>query len=107
MVILNPERDGCEIWLIKSPILQYESKVTHLKGDVYTVCKSLIKRLAEYVETKDQWGNRSYKLCWLDYVFLDVAAMGMAYKHIFEKHGLEVTDIHGKNADLIIPERDI
>ena len=107
MVILNPNKDGCEVWLIQSPILQYESKVTHLKGDIETICKSLVKRLAEYVKTKDQWGNYTYKLCWLDSIFLDVAAIGMTYKYVLEDYGLDVIDIHGKNADSIIPERAI
>lgn len=107
MVILNPNKDGCEIWLIESPVIQYESKVTHLKGDIDAVCKSLITRLTEYIKTKDQWGNCTYKLCWLDSIFLDVAAMGMTYKRIFEDYGLKVVDIHGRKADSIIPEREI
>lgn len=105
MIILNPDRDGCEVWLIKSPIIQYGSKVTRLKGDIDTVCKSLVRRLTYWAKTKDQWGNYVERLHWVDFVFLDVAAMGMTYKHIFRDYGLDVIDIHGKNADLIIPEK--
>lgn len=105
MVILNPDREGCEIWLIESPVTQYKNSVTYLRGDVETICKSLVKRLAKYAKTKDQWGNYTYILRWQDSVFLDVAAMGMTYKYILEDYGLDIVEIHGRSADSIIPER--
>lgn len=106
MIILNPNMDGCEVWLIKSPIVQYENKVTRIKGDnINDVCKSLMRRLTHYEKVKNQMGNYIEKLFWSDDVYLDVAAFGLAYKDIFDKYDLDVIDIRGKKADMIIPER--
>ena len=104
MVILDPDRDGCTVWLIHSPIIGYESKVTHIKGTTFEVCKSLVNRLTGYKEIKNQCGNYVKKLCWADSVYLDIAAFGRDYKYIFKDYGLDVIDVRAKSADTIIPE---
>jgi hypothetical protein len=104
MVVLDPDRNGCTVWLINSPII-HANKVTHIKGNVYEVCNSLINRLTIYREVKNQWGNYVKRLCWADNIYLDVSAFGVAYKDIFNDYGLDVIDVRGKNADAIIPER--
>lgn len=106
MIILDPDRDGCTVWLIHSPIIGYESKVTHIKGNTLEVCKSLINRLTVCKKVKSQWGIY-VKKCWVDCVYLDIAAFGRDYKYILRDNGLEVIDISYKSADSIIPEGSI
>jgi hypothetical protein len=106
MVILDTERDACIVWLINSPIIGYENKVTRIKGSVSEICKSLVSRLAVYEDTKNQWGNNIQKLYWADNVYLDVSGFGLDYKYILNNnYDLDVVDIRGINADSIIPER--
>ena len=102
MIILDPDRDGCTVWLI-NPYVKEQNKVTHLKGNVEEVCKSLISRLTEYKKVKNQWGNYVDKLFWKDYVYLDVAAMGRCYKDIFEHYDLPVEDVRACSPNSIIP----
>ena len=105
MVILDTERDACTVWLINSPIIGYENKVTRIKGNVSEICESLVSRLTVYKDAKNQWGNNVQKLCWADDVYLDISGFGLDYKYILNDYGLNVVDIRGRNADSIIPER--
>lgn len=107
MVILDPDRDGCVVWLINSPITEYKNKVTRVKGETaYETCLSLISRLAVYKNVKNQWGNSVKKLFWADDVYLDACyAFGKVYKDVFNEYDLNVVDILSKNADTIIPKR--
>lgn len=106
MIILDPDRNGCVVWLINSPIIEYKNKVTRIKGNAdFEICQSIISRLAVYKDVKNQWGNTIKKLFWTDDVYLDVAAFGLTYKDIFNYYGLDVIDIHGISANMIIPER--
>lgn len=101
MIILDPDRDGCVVWLINSPII-----ATRIKRDTaLEICQSLISRLAVYKDVKNQYGNTIKKLFWADDVYLDVAAFGLTYKDIFNDYGLDVVDIRGRSANTIIPER--
>lgn len=102
MIILDPYRDGCTVWIL-SPIIG--NKVTNIKGNVVEVCKSLIKRLAVYREVKNQWGNYVKQLVWTDDVYLDMSGFGGIYKDIFNDYGLDIIEIRAKSADSIIPER--
>lgn len=104
MIILDPHRDGCTVWIL-SPIIG--NKVTTIKGDVVEVCKSLIKRLAVYKEVKNQWGNYVKQLVWADDIYLDMSGFGRDYKYIFNDYGLDIIEIRAKSADSIIPEREI
>ena len=104
MIILDPDRDGCTVWLINSPVSN-KSKVTHIRGNTFEVCKSLISRLAEYKEVENQWGNCVSKLFWRDYVYLDITSIGRVYKDMFERYGLYIIDITAKSPNTIIPER--
>lgn len=93
MIILDPEINGCTVWLINSPIVD-KNKVTHIKGGtVEEICKELINRLTTYKRVKNQWGNYINKLCWKDCVYLDIAAMGHVYKDVFKHYGLDVEDV--------------
>ena len=104
MIILDPDRDGCTVWLINSPVTNYVDKVTYIKGNTdENICKSLISRLAEYREIENQWGYYVAKLCWKDCVLLDIAAMGRIYKEIFKHYGLSVLDVIPNNANNISP----
>lgn len=106
MIILDPDRDGCVVWLINSPIIEYKNNATRIKGDtVLEICQSLISRLAVYKDVKNQYGNTIKKLFWADDVYLDVAAFGLTYKDIFNDYGLDVVDIRSRSANTIIPER--
>lgn len=103
MIILDPGRDECVVWLINSPIINYRNKVTRIKGDVSEICKSLIGRLAEYRKVKNQWGNYVDKLFWKDDIYLDVSVIGQVYKDIFKYYGLsiiDVTPLSGVNATI-------
>lgn len=107
MIILDPDRDGCTVWLINSPITNNVNKVTRIKGEtVDEICKSLIARLTEYKQIKNQWGNWVTELVWKDYVYLDIAAMGHVYKDVFNRqYNMPVLDIIPGNANNIIPAR--
>lgn len=106
MVILDPDREGCVVWLVNSPIIRHENNVTCIKGDtIEEICKSLIRRLAGYKDIKNQWGNTVTIPCWQDDVYLDISGLGVIYKDVFNNYGLDVIDIRGKNADVIVPER--
>ena len=49
MIILDPDRDGCTVWLINSNVTKNKNKVTRIKGGtVEEICKSLINRLTRY-----------------------------------------------------------
>lgn len=105
MVILDPDRDGCVVWLINSSITGYKNEVTRIKGNIFEVCESLVSRLAIYRDVKNQWGNNVKRLFWADDVYLDISAFGITYKDIFNDYGLDIMDIRAKNADTIIPKR--
>lgn len=106
MVILDPDRDGCTVWLINSPIIGCKNKVTHIKGKTaFEMCKSIISRLATYKYVKNQWGNSVKRLSWIDEVYLDMSVFGTYYKDILNDYGLDVVEIRGKSPNSIIPER--
>jgi hypothetical protein len=106
MIILDPDRNGCVVWLINPAIAKHGAK-TYIRGDLNEVCNSLIKRITLYKKVKNQQGNYVKRLCWADDVYLDISGFGMGYKNIFSEYGLDVVDFCGKNADWIIPERTI
>ena len=104
MIILDPDRDGCTVWLINSGVTKNKNKVTRIKGEtVEEICKSLIDRLTRYESIQNQWGNWVNTLVWKDYMYLDISAMGRGYKHIFEHYGLPVFDISPGSPNNIIP----
>ena len=106
MVILDPDRDGCTVWLINSPIIGCKNKVTHIKGkNSLEICKQIISRLAEYKDVKNQWGNFVKRLSWVDDVYLDISAFGKYYKDIFNDYGLDVIEIYGNSPNSLIPKR--
>ena len=103
MIILDPEMNGCIVWLINSPISE-KNKVTHIKGEtIEEICKGLINRLTTYKRVKNQWGNYINKLCWKDIVYLDITAMGHAYKDVFRHYGLPVEDITPGSPNNVLP----
>ena len=106
MVILDPDRDGCTVWLINSPIIGCKNKVTHIKGKTsLEICKQIISRLAVYVDVKNQYGNSVKRLAWVDEVYLDISVFGTSYKDILNDYGLDVVEIRAKSPNSIIPER--
>ena len=106
MIILDPDRCGCTVWLINSPIIGYKNKVTYIKGEtLLETCKQIISRLGVYKDVKNQWGNFVKRLSWVDDVYLDISAFGKYYKDIFNDYGLDVIDIYGKSPNSIIPKR--
>lgn len=106
MVILDPDKYGCTVWLINSPIIGCKNKVTHIKGKTsLETCKQIISRLAEYKDVKNQWGIFVERLLWIDDVYLDISAFGKCYKDIFKDYGLNVIDIYPQSSNLSIPKR--
>lgn len=106
MVILDPDRYGCTVWLINSPIIGCKNKVTHIKGKTsLETCKQIISRLAEYIDVKNQWGIFVERLSWIDDVYLDICEFGKCYKDIFRDYGLSVIDIYPQSPNLSIPKR--
>lgn len=106
MVILDPDRYGCTVWLINSPITGCKNKVTHIKGkNSAETCKEIISRLAEYKDVKNQLGNSVKRLSWLDDVYLDSSVFEKCYKYIFNYYGLNVIDICPQSSNLSIPKR--
>lgn len=102
MIILDPDRDGCVVWII-NPYVKDKNRVTRIKGTIDEVCKQLIYNFTEYKRVKNQWGNYFDKLFWKDYVYLDTAGMGRLYKDILEcRHDLPVEEVRACNLSSII-----
>lgn len=105
MIILDPDRYGCTVWLINSPIIGCKNKVTHINGKTsLETCKQIISRLAAYKDVKNQWGNSVKRLSWVDDVYLDISVFGTYYKDIFNDYGLDVIEIYPQSPNSSIPK---
>lgn len=102
MILLDPDINGCIIWLINSPANDYKSNVTYIKGNIEEVCYSLVKHFTFYQMIKNQYGNYVKELCWVDEIYLDIAAIGKVYKDVFiNRYKLPVMDVVPKSRNII------
>ena len=98
MIILDPDMNGCCVWLINSPVNGYKPNVTYIKGNPEEVCDTLRKSFAFYREYESGYKE----LIWVDDIYLDIAAIGHEYKYIFDrKYNLPVIDVIGKSRNVI------
>lgn len=103
MIILDPEMNGCVVWLINSPITE-KNKVTHIKGGtIEEICRELINRLATYGYVENLYGAYVKTLIWKDIVYLDITSMGHMYKDVFRHYGLPVEDITPGSPNNVLP----
>lgn len=91
-IILDPSRDGCEIW--------YRNYVSSIKGTIEDVCKNLFKRITYIIYERDG----TYRCFQCKSIGLDVTGYGLAYKDCLERMGIEIEEIKPKHVGVFLPE---
>ena len=76
-MILDPCRDGIEIW--------YGNQVQHMKGSVDECVDKIIK----FITVLDEKGNRKQVIVPL----LDICGDGKHWQYVFENNGIEIIEV--------------